>query len=150
MLILALAAAASSTFDPLRFFAGRTEGRGRLHVAMRRSRDVQVHGRGSVAGDTLVLDQTVERAGVAPATRQWRIRRIAPGRYVGTLSDATGPVTGESAGDTLHLSFCGAHGVRFDQWLRLAPDGRSAQNRLTVRKLGITLARLDETIRRVD
>lgn len=150
MLLLALAAAASPVFDPLRFFDGHTEGRGRLHVALRRTSAVQVHGRGSVQGDTLVLDQTVERAGAAAATRQWRIRRIAPGRYVGTLTDAIGPVTGESSGDTLHLGFRGKHGVRFDQWLRLAPDGGSAQNRLTVRKLGITLARLDETIRRVD
>ena len=37
----------------------------------------------------------------------------------------------------------GSHGRR-------ALDGRSARNRLTARKLGMVVARLDETIRRSD
>ena len=35
-----------------------------------------------------------------------------------------------------------------DQWLTLAPDGQSAHNILIVRKFGVTVAVLDETIRR--
>jgi hypothetical protein len=34
-----------------------------------------------------------------------------------------------------------------DQWLTLSPDARVAQNRLIVRKLGMTVATLGETIR---
>ena len=154
-LLLAAAAPAASPasprFDPLRFFAGATEGWGRLKIVFRRTRAVQVRGTGRIEQDgTLVLDQRVEEEGKPPATRRWRIRAVAPGRYAGTLSDATGPVTGEAEGDRLHLSYPARNGVRIDQRLVLSPDGRSARNRLTARKLGMVVARLDETIRRTD
>lgn len=146
-----LLAAATPAFDPLRFFAGATEGRGRLAIVFHRARGVRVHGAGRVEPDgTLVLDQRVEQEGRPATTRAWRIRAVAPGRYAGTLTDATGPVTGEADGPRLHLRFRAAHGIRVDQWLLLAPDGRSAQNRLTARKFGLVVARLDERISRVD
>ncbi len=40
-------------------------------------------------------------------------------------------------------------GLRVDQWLTLLRDARIAQNRMIVRKLGIAVATLDETIRKV-
>lgn len=150
MLVALALAAAPPAFDPLRFFAGRTEGTGRLHIVMRHPRTVRVHGRGRVQGGELVLAQTVDEAGAPLRSREWRIRQIAPGRYAGTLSDAHGPVTGEASGDTLNLRYKAKGGVAIEQRLRLAPDGRSAANRLVARKLGIVVARLDETIRKAD
>lgn len=150
-MLLALALAASvPSFDPLRFFAGRTEGQGRLRIAFHRARAIRVHGRGRVSGGELTLDQTVEEAGTPPRTRAWRIAAVAPGRYAGTLTDARGPVTAEAADATLRLRYKTAGGVSIEQRLRLAPDGRSATNRLIARKLGITVARLDEVIRKID
>lgn len=143
-------APAPPSFDPLAFFAGRTEGAGRLKIVLRRGEPIRVEGSGRVQGDVLVLDQLVTRGEGAPRSRQWRIRRVAPGRYVGTLSDARGPVAGQATGDRLHLRFRGAGGVRVDQRLTLAPGGRSAHNRLTARRFGITVATLDETIRKLD
>ena len=143
--------AAPARFDAIAFFTGRTEGEGQLSIALHHAARVRVHGHGHVERDgTLVLDQTVERAGHATTTRTWRIRAVAPGRYAGTLTDARGPIAGESSGDRLHLAYRGAGGVRIEQWLTLDPDGRGAQNRLTARKFGVVVARLDETIRRVD
>ncbi len=138
--------APATQFDPIRFFEGRTQGRGTLKIVMRGPQPVAVEGRGRVEADgTLVVTQGAE----APRSREWRIRQSTPGHYVGSLSDAVGPVTGESDGGTLTLRFPGK-GAAIEQVLTLAPDGRSAHNVLTARKLGIRVAVLDETISRID
>ena len=144
------APAPAPRFDPLSFFEGRTQGVGRFKVVLRAGQDVRVEGRGRMEGDTLVLDQVVTREGTGPKPRQWRIRRTAPGRYTGTLTDAKGPITGEATGDRLHLAFTSTGGYRIDQWLQLSADGRSAQNRLVAKRFGVTVAHLDETIRKLD
>lgn len=144
------AQAPAPRFDPLRFFEGRTQGVGRFKVVLRAGQDVRVEGRGRMEGDTLVLDQVVTREGTGPKPRQWRIRQTAPGRYTGMLTDAKGPITGEATGDRLHLAFTSTGGYRIDQWLQLSADGRSAQNRLVARRFGVTVAHLDETIRKLD
>ena len=148
MSMLALAAAVS--FDPLRFFAGRTEGVGRFRAMFHRPREVRVHGVGQVLPDGLALAQRVEPAGKPATTRSWLLRQTGPGRYAGTLSDAVGPVTAETRGNRLHIAYRTAHRFRIEQWLTLAPDGRSATNRLVARRMGVVVARLDETITRVD
>lgn len=137
-------------FDAIAFFSGRTEGVGRFKVVLRRGEPVRVEGRGRMEGDTLVLDQLVTRGDGPAKPRLWRIRRVAPGRYTGTLTDAKGPVTGVATGDRLHLAFTSTGGFRVDQRLVLAPDGRSARNRLTAKRFGVTVATLDETIRKLD
>jgi len=151
LLLLASAtptAATAPRFDPLVFFDGLSRGEGRLKVAMRAGRLVDVRSEGHREGKTLVLEQRVEEEGEPARDRTWRITEVSPGRYTGTLSDAAGPVTGETRGNRLHLSFRMKGGLKADQWLTLAPDGRSAHNIMKVRKLGITVATLDETIRR--
>ncbi|KQU53206.1 hypothetical protein ASG67_10360 [Sphingomonas sp. Leaf339] len=149
-LLTTAAAPPAPTFDALRFFNGKTEGKGRFKVVLRAGHDVHVQGHGRMEGDTLILDQIVTREGTAPKPRQWRIREVSPGRYTGTLTDAKGAITGETTGDRLHLAFTSTGGFKVEQWLTLAADGRSAQNRLTAKKFGITVATLDETIRKLD
>ena len=38
--------------------------------------------------------------------------------------------------------------ARHGRWLTLSPDGRTARNRLTVKRLGVVVASVDETIRK--
>lgn len=141
-------AASGPAFDALRFFEGRTRGSGELSIVLRKPRPLTVQGEGRLRPDgTLVLTQRVEQSGAAPRTRRWEIRRVAPGRYAGTLSDATGPFTGESSGNRLHLAYPSKQG-RVEQWLTLSPDGRTAENRLTVKRLGVVVATVSETIRK--
>lgn len=136
-------------FDAIRFFAGHTEGAGRLKIVMRPPTLVDVHGDGRVMEDgTLLLRQTVEQWGVPAKQREWRIRQVTPGHYAGTLSDAAGPVVGEVIGGRLKLAFRMKGGLHATQWIEAAADGRSAHNRMTVRKMGVVVAHLDETIRR--
>lgn len=121
-----------------------------LRTAMSPARPVAVHGTGQTEPDgTLVLTQIVERPAKPPRTRTWRIREVSPGRYAGTLSDAIGPVTGEASGNQLHLAFAAKGGLRVQQWLTLAADGQSAANIMQVRKLGVVVAVLHETITRI-
>lgn len=147
----ATAPATAPRFDPLRFFAGRTAGEGSFKVILRSTRSISVRGNGHVEPDgTLVLDQQVAEQGKPERQRQWRIRAVSPGRYTGTLSDATGAVTGTAEGDTLRLAFPAKDGFQVEQVLTLSPDGRSADNLLVARRFGIAVARLRETIRRLD
>ena len=143
-------AASAPRFSAQVFFAGATHGDGRLKVAFSAATPVTVDGHGHVEADgTLVLDQTVTGASAKPEQRQWRIREVAPGRYAGTLSDAAGPVSGVVTGNRLHLHFHMNGGLIADQWLDLSADGQVAANRMVVAKLGIPVAVLAETIRRV-
>lgn len=140
----------SPVFDPARFFAGHTEGTGRLTVILARHQPVHVDGRGRVDGaGVLTLDQTVTEGAKVPTTRRWTFTPAGPERYSGTLTDATGPVAGDVTGNRLHLHFHMKGGVIADQLIDLASDRQSAHNLMTFRKFGVVVARLDETIRRV-
>jgi hypothetical protein len=140
---------AGPAFDAERFFAGRLEGVGSLSILLQRPRKMHVSTNGRLAADgTLVLRQHVEQEGKPARDRQWTIRSLGGGRYAGSLSDASGPVSGDSRGNRLHLTYPMRGGLRVDQWLTLAPDGLEARNRMIVRKLGVVVARLEETIRK--
>jgi hypothetical protein len=140
--------AAALRFDPRAFFSGHTEGSGRLKVLFRSGVTVREEGTGHVEADgTLDLAQVVHEGDKPARTRRWRIREIAPGRYTGTISDAAGPMTGDVTGDCLHVTYTSLDGYDYEQWVTVQPDGRSARNVLKVRKLGMTVAEFNETIR---
>lgn len=135
--------------SPLAFFAGRTEGTGVMKVLLSKSRVVHVHGTGHALPDgSLTLDQTVEEDGRPTTTRRWHVEAVGADHYSGTLTDAIGPVTGETAGNQLHLRFKTKGGMVADQWLSLRPGGTTADNVMVVRKFGVAVATLRETIRR--
>ena len=139
-------------FSVERFFTGSTEGRGIIKTAVSKGKNAQVHGTGRLEADgTLVLDQRVEQMGAKEQHRQWRFNKVGAGRYSGTLTDAIGPVIGETDGNCLHLHYkLKQHGFDTEQWLYLQQDQRIVLNRMIVRKLGVTVATLDETIRHVE
>lgn len=138
-------------FDPIAFFTGQTEGEGTIRKIFSGAQRVRVRGTGHVEPDgTLVLDQIVEEAGAAPRRRQWRMRETAPGRYSGSLSDAERSVTGEASGNRLRLRFRMNGGLEVEQWLALGADGRTVSNRMTVRKFGLVVAAVQETIRKLE
>jgi hypothetical protein len=152
---LALAAGADAApapgpaFDPVAFFAGRSTGEGRLKKVFSAAQATHVVSEGKVDADgALVLDQTVRIEGEAVRQRQWRLRRVAPERYEGTLSDARGPVVATLAGGVLNIAYTDKAGYAFRQQLTLEPGGRQAHNLMKVRRFGLTVATVDETITR--
>lgn len=136
-------------FDVARAFAGASTGEGRLKVAFRPMRSVHVESTGVLSPDgSLIVDQIVTEQDGKTTARQWRLRETAPGRYAGSLSDATGPVEGVVEGNCLKLSFAMKGDLTGHQWLYAMPDGRTIENRMSIRKAGVLVARLKETIRR--
>lgn len=142
---------AAPPFPLLRFFEGRTEGRGILKIVLRSPQSIHVQSRGRVESDgTLVLVQDIDQQGKPRRTRHWQMREVAPGRFEGALTDATGPVKGEVSGNRFHVAFPMKGGVQAEQWLTLRPNGRTVDNVMHVRKLGVTVATLRETIQKID
>jgi hypothetical protein len=146
---LPAAALADIAAAPERFFDGSTQGSGTLKVVMRKASVITDRGVGRTERDgTVVLDQIVEERGKPPRKRQWRLRQVAPGRIEGTLSDARGPVIGTFARNVLDLKYTMKDGVGVTQQLRLSPDGQRAENVMTFRKFGMTVATLTGFIQR--
>lgn len=138
-------------FKAEEFFLGRTEGKGTIKGPLSRRTTLNEIGIGRIDHDgTLVLDQRVQREGQPVETRQWRFRKLRDGSYGGSLSDARGPITAEVNGNCLHLKYTIAKGnYGTEQYVYLQPDGRVAINRMIIRKFGLTVATVEETIRKV-
>lgn len=143
--------AATPGVTPEQFFVGRTEGVGIVRMVLSRPHGVRVHTRGRMDRDgALLLDQVIEEEGKPPRRRAWRLARSGPNRFTGTISDARGPVTGDIDGNLLVLSYRSAEGPSVEHRITIRPDGRSAHNRTRFRRFGLTVATVEEVIRRVD
>ncbi|PAP78804.1 DUF3833 family protein [Rubrivirga marina] len=136
-------------FDPIAFFEGRTEGLGVLSIRARTPVVVRVESVGTPIDDGLELRQTI-RLGDDPATtRTWVLKRTGPKTFTGSLTDAEGPVEATAKGNTLRIRYRMGRVTTVAQDLTLQPGGGLALNLMTVRVLGVPVARLTEQIRRV-
>jgi hypothetical protein len=134
-----------------RFFVGRTEGTGTVHVIASGRHAVRDTSRGRIdRGGALVLDQVLHEEGKPARRRTWRLARTSANRITGTISDARGPVAGDIYGNTLHLRYRLAEGPSVEQWITLQPGGRTATNRMTFRRFGIRVATVETVIRKVE
>ncbi|MBE7183813.1 MAG: DUF3833 family protein [Methylobacterium mesophilicum] len=142
----------TATAWPLTFFSGKSEGNGELRILFSQAKPFQVQSSGRVRRDgALVLQQTIRIAGEKPTRREWLLKRAAGDRYVGTLTEAAGPVTGEVSGNRLVLRYTmkSALHPRIRQVLTLQPDGRTVANELQATRFGLLIASVRETIQRV-
>jgi hypothetical protein len=137
-------------FDPVEFFRGHTHGVGVLKVIFQSAKSVEDDSVGTIEGDgSLVLVQQVDDHSGPPRTRTWRMRRLSPGRFAGTMDDAVGPVTITLVGESARLTYVDHEGNHFDQLF--TPNGpREVINRMKVRRYGLVVAHLTETIRKLD
>jgi hypothetical protein len=147
---LTSSAAPSERFrDPLRFFEGRTESVSTIKVVMKKPFRSRSIGRGEIKPDgSLYLVQHVEEDGRPPHDRRWQIRQVASGRFAGTMSEANGPVTIEEIEGRYRFRYKMKGGLSVEQWMTPLSGGRSAQNKLTIRKFGVTVARSEGVIRK--
>ncbi|NUQ17118.1 MAG: DUF3833 domain-containing protein [Sphingomonas sp.] len=136
--------------DPFSFFEGVTETVGTLKVVMHKPVHTRSIGHGVVERDgSLSLVQRVEDEGRAPYMRRWLIKRAGPGRFVGTMSEASGPVTIDEVGDRFRFRMKMRGGLSVEQWLTPLPGGRAASSSMTVRKFGIAVASSQATVRKI-
>lgn len=140
------------TFDPIAFFAGRTQGEGRLSVVLSQPKRVRVESFGTASrdGHSLRLRQAIDEEGKDRRWREWRLQRLGAGRYTGTLTDAVGPVSIASRGPRAVIRYTMPGGLRVEQQLALQPGGRTLLNHMTIGRFGVRAARLEETITKVD
>ncbi len=154
MLLAAVLGAGSSatagpqpSFDPITFFTGATESSGSLKQAFSSAKATHVTGFGAFRGNgQFVLDQTMTVAGDKPQVRQWQLHQISPGHFGGTISDGKGPVTIDVAGNRLLIRYTMINGMKVESTLTIDPGGRTGHNVSTVRKWGMSVASLNETI----
>lgn len=140
---------ANKTIDPVAFFTGHSEGRAALHELLTAPRPIQVHSDGRADGQGGVfLVQRIEQQGRPERTRSWHLVHAGPGRFTGTLTDANGPVEATVDGPRLHIHYPMKGGLEVAQTLTLRPDGTSLDNRMSVTKLGLRVAHLEELIRK--
>lgn len=137
--------------DPIRFFTGHVrswgvlENRGGEPTAI-----VTTDCQGTADGpDALRMTQRLLVDGT-PTTREWSMRRTAPGRFQATANDMVGTAEGEASGRAFHWHWTLAlspgnplKNVDMEQWWYLQDDG-SVLNRTVVRKLGLVAAEVTE------
>ena len=141
----------AATLDPIQFFAGRSHGEGRMHILFSADQRVQVDSVGRSDGkEGLILEQII-RQGAQPARKRiWRMRRAGANRFTGELTGAVGAVEIEAAGPRATIRYTMKNGLAVTQQLALQRDRRTVLNRLELSRFGIRVARLDETIRKLD
>ena len=151
---LALCCASPATAesnDPMSFFEGRTESIGTVRLAMKKPFKSKAIGEGKIRADgSLLLVQRVYDEGEQPRERRWHVRRVGPGRYKGTMSEAKGPVTVEEIDGKYRFRFRMDGSVSVEQWLIPADDGQSARSKLTIRKYGIQVGSSNGVIHKLD
>lgn len=142
----------SPQMRPERFFAGATEGSGRLTFRGREPRAFRVKSEGATEADgTFRLDQTVTYEDGEMSRRTWLIRSLGDGTYSGTLSDAQGEMRGAVDGNLFHLRYLVRQpAIYMEQWLYLESDGHSVANQAQVTVLGVPWATVEERIVRSD
>lgn len=141
----------SAKLDLATFFVGRSQGEGELRILLQSPVGIKVHSVGRRQRDgTLILDQVTSKGGDAPRRRRWIMRPIGPNRFAGTLSDAAGPVDARTKGPRATIRYRMKNGMAVEQKLALQRDGRTLLNQLEVRRFGVRVASLRETIRKLD
>ena len=149
-LTVAVAAPAQAAFNPVEFFRGRTHGDGVLKIIFQSPKKMSVDSEGVTEKDgSLLLKQIIHEPEKPPRTRYWKLRQTGPNRYEGTLTDAAGPVRVDIQGEQIRIRYLGKDHLNFDQVL--TPKGpREVANSMRVKRFGITVARFEEIIRKVD
>ena len=140
---------ASRPADPLRFFEGRTEYVSTMKLLAKKPYRSRTLGHGEIDADgALHLIQKVHDEGKPPHERRWHMRKVGPGHFAGTMSQAKGPVTVAEIDGRYRFRFKMKGGASVEQWLiPVSPD--AARSKLTVRRFGITVGRSEGVIRRL-
>jgi hypothetical protein len=134
--------------DPLDFFTGEVRGEGTVKVMMRPATKMRSESRGTPDGKGgIILDQKVYETGKPVRISRWILHPTSKNTLGG--SNGEGPVTGKLNGNRLYLRYRMKNGLAAEQYMVLQPDRRTLRNRMTVRKWGMVVARIDETIRKM-
>ena len=148
---LLTAAAPAPAFDPLAFFTGPSRGSGHLKVMLKAPVPVRVKSVGSPDGKGgIIINQTIHEGSKPPRERRWMLHQTSATTMTGTVTGTPGLVHGRVSGNKLLLNYTMKGGMRASQILTLQPGGRSVINRMTIKRMGVTVARVEEVITKGD
>jgi hypothetical protein len=134
----------SQSLDLFDYFEGETVAWGLFEDRFGKvRRQFRVDIKGTVDGDTLVLDEAFLYSDGEQQQRTWTILRTSDSTYSGQAEDVVGEARGETGGNALHWTYTmnlkvGDRHLRvaFDDWMFLQPDG-VLLNRARVSKFGL-------------
>lgn len=148
-------AAADSPLVIERDLVGRTIARGefRAITGVRRAFTATIDG--TWDGEVLTLVEDFVFDDGARDRKTWRLRRVAPGRFIGSREDVVGEALGFQDGNVFRLEYDmrlpsengAGRRVRFRDVLALTRDG-AVLNRANVGFWGLRVARVELTMRR--
>jgi hypothetical protein len=154
--LLGLAAAAAAPdpakLDMTAFFAGKSHADNVIKIAFHGPHKLIVDSVGgrNKEGEFVLVD-TIHEEGKAVRTRTWVMHPVGDGHFTGFLSDAVGPVDVIVAGDTATIRYTMKDGnLKIIEQIRAQSDGKTLANTAVAKKFGITFARVEGTIRKLD
>ena len=150
--LLLAAAPGTPKLDMIAFFTGKTHAENMIKIAFHRPHKLvadSIGGRNK-EGQFVLID-TVHEEGKPAVTRTWVMHPVSPDHFAGVLSDAVGPVDVIVSGDTATIRYVLKDGhLKVTQRIQLQGDGKTLSNNVVARKFGITFARVDGMIRKLD
>jgi Ni,Fe-hydrogenase maturation factor len=148
----ASAAPEKPKLDITAFFAGRTHADNIIKIALHGPHKLIVDSVGghNKEGEFVLID-TVREEGKPERKRTWVMHSVGPDHYSGVLSDAIGPVDIVVAGPSATIRYTMKDkNLKIVQELALQGDGKSLANHVVAKKFGLTFAKVDGTIRKLD
>ncbi|SIO38952.1 DUF3833 domain-containing protein [Salinivibrio sp. ES.052] len=144
-------------FNLFEYFEGHTKAWGMVQdFTGDQTRRFEVDIKGTVAGNTLTLDESFVYADGETQTRVWTITRHEDGTYRGTAGDIVGTATGIVAGNALNWRYDlvvpvgeNEYQLHFDDWMFRQDDDRLF-NVTSMRKWGIEVGKVTLFFERVD
>lgn len=155
ILVLSSMAAAASAPPPRAldlpgFFNGRTHADNDLKIVFHRPTKLIVDSIGKRQGSEFIQTDTVHEGDKPVRTRIWRTHEISPGHFTGTLTDATGPVDIAVHGNGVIIRYTMKGGLDILETMELQGDGKTLSNHVIAKKLGLTFARVEGSVRKLD
>jgi hypothetical protein len=154
-LLLAAAPAAAPNppkLDMTAFFTGKSHADNVIKIAFHGSHKLIVDSVGgrNKEGEFVLID-TVREEGKPVRTRTWVMRPVSAGHISGFLSDAAGPVDVVVSGNSATIRYTMKDGgLKIVQQIQLQDDGRTLANHVVAKKFGLTVARVDGIVRKLD
>ena len=97
----------------------------------------------------IILRQTIREGAKPPRQNRWSLRPTSATTLTGSASNSPGPIRGRLSGNRLWLSYAMKGGMKAEQTLTLQPGG-SVISRMTIKRLGIKVAHVEELITKAD
>ncbi|QIK78603.1 DUF3833 domain-containing protein [Sphingomonas piscis] len=144
------AAPAQPTLDPLRFFEGRTVSQSTVKIMLKKPYSARSIGQGRIESDgSLTLVQQVLDEGQPAKQRRWRVRRADADSFTAVMTEAVGPVAIDRVGPAYRFRFKMKDGLNVEQWMKPLPGLKAAEMSAKIKKMGVTVAKSEGTIRKI-